>query len=140
MSGGSYEYMMSVMKDNTIDGKPMSGFSNTLNSGFEGKVYNDGIYEDVSGNPWPENKYYDLYDFGTTYYGDEAFSRYKQGDATKETQIWYGDYNIFVYDSSPWFVRGNVNTTGTKAGIFGVDWSRGFSYKNVSFRPILVNQ
>ena len=41
MSGGSWEYVMGVIKDNSSN-NPMSGNSDTYNSGFTGKLYDSG--------------------------------------------------------------------------------------------------
>ena len=139
MSGGAWEDMMGVIKDNT-NNNPMSGNTSTMNSGFTGKLYESGNYTNYSGRVWPESKYYVLYDFGTTYNDDAAYVRYKIGDATTETKGWYGDYAYFIGANFPWFIRGGHYSSDTYAGVFFFDRAGGNSNVGSSFRPVLVQK
>ena len=140
MSGGSWEYVMGVIKDNTTDGNPMSGNSDAYNSGFEGYIYNSNNYKLISGRVWPESKYFDLYEFGTTYNDAAAYARSKTGDATTETKGWYEDYAIFASSEFPWFIRGGYYSDSTNAGVFYFSRSSGYAHVYHSFRPVLVQK
>jgi len=137
MSGGAWDYVMGVIKDNKSD-NPMSGQSDTYNSGFTGMIYNDNNYKDFAGRSWPSSKYYDLYEFGITYNDDTAYSRYKIGDATTETKGWYGDYDRFISVGYPWFLRGDDYDTEKTSGVFSFGRNAGSAYSNFTFRPVLV--
>ena len=139
MSGGAWEYMIGVMKDNSSN-NPMSGNSTTYNSGFTGKLYDSGKYTSYSGRTWPESKYYDLYEFGTTYEDTAAYARAKTGDTTIETKGWHGDYAVFVHANYPWFIRGGYYGNGTSAGVFGFNGTSGNAGVDYSFRPVLVQK
>ena len=142
MSGGASEYVMGIMKDKTSD-NPMSGNADTynFNSGFSGKVYNSGAFKQISGREWPELKYYDLYEYGTTENDAAAYNRYKTGDATTETKEWYGDSKNFVFPSKPWFLRGGHSTSNNAyAGIFSISNLYGHSGTSSTFRPVLVQK
>ena len=140
MSGGAWEYVMGVIKDNTANGNPMSGNSASYNAGYTGKVYNSAKYTDFSGRNWPESKYFDLYEFGTTYNDSAAYSRRKIGDATTETKGWYGDYTTFIRAEYPWFARGGSCADATIAGVFFINGAFGSARINGSFRPVLVQK
>jgi len=104
MSGGAFEYVMGNYSNIVGD--------YALNSGFEGL----GAYDNwITGLPWPDSKYYDLY---TVEY--DASEGYKAGDATYETSGWYSDCDDFVLLDYPWFERGGVYAYNTEVGIFGV--------------------
>ena len=118
----------------------MSGHSESSNSGFTGVVYNLGGYTLFSGRTWPESKYFDLYEFGTTYNDNVAYSRAKTGDATTETKGWYGDSVIFAYAEFPWFIRGGCYSSSNGAGVFSINYAYGDAYITVSFRPVLVQK
>ena len=140
MSGGAWEYVMGVIKDNTSNGNPMSGNSDAYNSGFEGYIYNSNNYKLISGRTFPESKYYDLYDFGTTCNDDAAYARAKTGDATTETKGWYGDYAGFAYGNGPWFVRGGSHGSDTGSGVWAFNSHYGDSNAYYAFRPVLVQK
>ena len=139
MSGGAWDYVMGVMKDNSSN-NPMSGNSTTYNSGFTGKLYDSGKYTSYSERAWPESKYFDLYDFGTTYNGDAAYRRAKTGDATTETKGWYGDYASFAFAVNPWFVRGGNHSNDTWVGVWAFGSSHGHANAGYAFRPVLVQK
>ena len=139
MSGGLYEYVMGVIKDNVSD-NPMSGSSDKYNSGYKGKVYASGKYTDFDGRDWPDIKYYDLYEFGTTYNDAAAWARAKTGDATTETKGWYSDEVNYARADFPWFKRGGRCDSSTSAGLFAFTRAEGFASISNSFRPVLVQK
>ena len=140
MSGGAWEYVMGVSKNNN-NGQPMSGFSQQNNSGFNGIVYEFGAYQQIANlREFPNIKYYDLYEFGTTGEDDAAFKRYKIGDAIKETKGWNSDYSSFVNNQYPWFGRGGWYDNAETAGIFTSNANDGPSNLLFSFRPVLVQK
>ena len=137
MAGGSAEYVMGVVQDNTNMNVPMSGSDTSCNSGFTGKVYAKGNYTSYTGTAFPSSKYYDLYAFGTTINDSSAYARRILGDATSETRGWYSDSMFFVYAESPWFRRGSAYN-GTKAGVFNAFSDVGSGHMENSFRSVLT--
>ena len=138
MSGGAEEYVMGVMQDNTGTNTPMSGYNTSHNSGFTGKVYDDGNYTSYTGTSFPNAKYYDLYAFGTTYNDSSAYARRILGDATSETRGWYSDWFNIPYSGYPWFDRGGSTLDGSRAGVFCVGRMPGNANVNLSFRSVLA--
>ena len=139
MSAYTRTYVMGVMQDNTGTNTPMSGNSSSSNSGFTGKIYDSGNFTEYSGVALPTSKYYDLYDYGTTYNDQIAYNRRILGDATGEVVAWYDDYSGFVSTGHPWFVRGRSNYTNpTYAGVFTFYWDSGKSYTMHTFRSVLA--
>ena len=144
MSGGAWEYVMGVMVDQ--NGQPMSGRSESENSGFNGSLYSGENKSD--GYDFPENKYYDVYSYSLS---NTEYQRGILGDATGETgpfanriyfdvtrQIgsWYTNYSRFVWSSNPWFLRGGDYPIGTYAGVFAFHQEQG-RVNNFSFRVVL---
>ena len=137
MSGGTFDHVMGNMVDSIKLTAPGPIYSNA--SGFDGTTYK-----------YPESKYYDSYDNGTTYNDATAFARGYLGDATKETLTclnssecgWNSNMSVFVgMGSFCWFLRGGLYA-GAPQTLLGV-WS--FTYSNNgggpvmgSFRPTLV--
>ena len=136
MNGGSWEQVMGTMKDNSSN-NPMSGFATTANSGFTGWVY--GSSEIYTGRAWPENKYYDLYEFGTRP-SDSEYARSKTGDATTETKGWYEDSDLFVFETHPSFRRGGSMGGDSGSGVFYYNYHSGAAHTIGSFRPVLVQK
>jgi len=159
MSGGSWEYVMSVMSDET--GKPVSGRNNLRNSGFNGTltcptcdtaIGNDSTITNITnGYEWPEVKYYDTYAYQLN--NDQHYERRILGDATGEvgafgtakylTQSyaigsWYADYASFVYSNNPWFIRGTYFCFGSAAGVFAFSYTYGCASSDVAFRIVLT--
>jgi len=155
MTGGSWEYMMSVMLDER--GKPASGRNSIYHSGFNGTLTCPTCDGDTSGKTsitdgyeWPEAKYYDTYAYQTT---DDHFERRILGDATGEmgpfgmvtylTQSravgsWYTNYAYFVANEYPWFLRGATPVHGENAGVFAFSYHYGVSWVNIGFRLVLT--
>ena len=126
MAGGVYDCVMGVIQDNTNTNTPMSGSTDRrYNSGFTGKVYNNGYYPLYTGTAFPSSKYYDLYAFGTTYNDSSAYARRILGDATSETRGWYDDGVYFAYAEDPWFIRGGGAFDGSRASVFKAYYSTG---------------
>ena len=139
MAGGAEEYVMGVVQDNTNTSAPMSGYGTSINSGFTGKVYDDGSYTSYTGKAFPSSKYYDLYAFGTTYNDSSAYARRILGDATSETRGWYSDRLGFAYADNPWFRRGGYAESGPEGGGFtAYASSGGGSGGGVTFRSVLA--
>ena len=96
----------------------MSGNSTSGNSGYTGVIYDGGNYTSYVGTyNYPEEKYYDKYNFGTS---SSQRIRNKLRDGIKETYFgnsvgWYEDGNLAVSNINPWFNRGGVLENG---GIF----------------------
>ena len=139
MSAYTRTYVMGVMQDSTGTFTPMSGYSTSNNSGFTGKIYDSGNFTQYNGIAFPNSKYYDLYDYGTTYNDQIAYNRRILGDATGEVVAWYDDYSGFVRSVAPWFVRGlGGSGASTNSGVFAFDWDYGKSYAILTFRSVLA--
>ena len=152
MSGGAWEYVMGVMLDK--EGQLVSGSNEKSNSNFVGTLTNPngGLNKwtiDNGGQTWPDNRYYDTYDYAET---DREFNKGKFGDATKElgsfyqvtykttvrrVSEWNADDAFFVLHSNPWFLRGAAFNVGTDAGSFAFAIYYGQAGGNVSFRVVL---
>ena len=154
MSGGAWEYMMSVLVDQ--NGTPMSGSNSINNSGFNGPFGcptcdhdNSGLTELTTGKDLPTNtKYYDTYAYAEN---DKSYQNRILGDATGETgpfslatndtqtrQIgsWYQDEAWFVYNVGPWLMRSATHSYGMNSGIFS--YRRDFGRAGAgSFRVVL---
>ena len=124
MAGGSEEYVMGVLAD--PNGKPRSGNSSSLNSGFTGMLKDGTTYTGVS---FPDTKYYNNYT-GTTY----------TGHALTETKNWYSDNARFVDSSYPWFERGGHLYNSTYAGVFDFYSLHGSSDSRGSSRLVISNE
>ena len=129
MSGGALEYVMGNM---AASGQTPPANINPLSSGFT--------------SPYPNNKYYDSYLYGTTNNDATAFARGYLGDGTKETLTclnstncaWYSDISAFVYSSFAWFCRGGDWDDALGAGVGFFYFSTGLLSLNVGFRVTLV--
>ena len=101
MSGGNWEYTMSVMQQS-------NGTPQIQSSGF---------------SSMPDSKYYNTYPYGTS---ELEHSRGTIGTATKETLKtfgsnsggWNGDYSLLVNSSYAWAQRGGAAHHTTGAGVF----------------------
>ena len=121
MSGGNWEYTMSVMQQS--DGTPQ-----IQSSGF---------------STMPDSKYYNTYPYGTSY-TDHA--RGTIGTATKETLKtfgsnsggWNGDYSDLVDSSYAWATRGGHANNTTGAGVIAFDGDTGGASANIGFRLVLA--
>ena len=121
MSGGNWEYTMSVMLQS--DGTPQ-----IQDSGF---------------GSMPDSKYYNTYPYGTSY-TDHA--RGTIGTATKETLKtvgneyggWNEDCSVLVYSSGAWAARGASALDTTGAGVFTFDYNTGGDNAIVGFRVVLA--
>ena len=124
MSGGVWEYVMGNLVN----------LSNAFNSS-ESRFINA-----------PELKYYDAYNYDTSYTSHE---RGKLGDATKETLAhfgsdytvprgWYDDYSYFIQNTNNLFVRGGVYSDSDNVGLFTFHRYKGNSLSNSGSRSVLV--
>ena len=125
MSGGAWEYVMGVQKDD-------NGNVQVVASGF-------------STTSLPDSKYYDLYDYQAE--DGVGYVRYHIGDGTKEIlksntsqgqNAWWGDYAYGVYSSLPWITRGGPYDNSTCSGIFYFRYANGGVYVRGTFRSILT--
>jgi len=154
MSGGTWEYVMGVMLDES--GQLASGRNSTNHSGFNGTLTCPTCDGDTSGKTsitdgygWPDPRYYDTYIYQSN---DQHFERRILGDATGEmgsfgtakylTQFrtissWYADQAYFVASGYPWFVRSAGFGYGLDTGIFAFSNVYGHAYGIVSFRVVL---
>ncbi len=154
MSGGSWEYIMGVMLDET--GNPASGRNSTNHSGFNGTLTCPTCDSDTSGKTsitdgyaWPEAKYYDAYAYQTS---DQHYERRILGDATSEMGpfgitsyatksrtigSWYQDQGDYVYSKNPWLMRGGGSTHGLYTGMFAFGTQYGLALSWISFRVVL---
>ncbi len=152
MAGGAWEYVMGVVQDSTGTNAPLSGNSDASNSGFNGLYGTTGSL--TTGIAFPISKYFDLYDYGTTWKDITAYSRGSLGDATKEMgsfaqstidtdatsryeSSWYHDYAHFAYNGFPWVIRSGNWSAGAGAGIFTFSGSSGVA-ADYAFRVTLA--
>ena len=156
MSGGSWEYVMGVIVDES--GNPMSGRNSISNSKFNGTFGcptcdNDssGLTQLTEGYEWPNKKYYDIY---LNNGSDQNYTSRILGDATgemgpfkgytsttaglKRIGSWYDDHPFLVTNYVPWFVRGGNRGDGSMAGIFCFGNNFGDVLTWISFRLILT--
>ena len=113
MVGGSWEAVMANIVG--PDGKTrMSGFdTGTGNSGYSGLAYDSGNYTEISGKNYPEDKYIDMYSYGTA----SDLKRGKLGHGDRENPS-----NMTVYAEYPWILKGGMYSTASiylnGAGVF----------------------
>ena len=160
MSGGNYEYMMSVVKD--ANGNALSGQNSTRNSGFNGifgcptcNSDTSGLTSLTDGIAFPTDKrYYDLYTPNSTDLNDDTWYIYINsylGDAMKEMSIsknnassgsktlWFNDYAYYPSTMNPWIHRGGHYNGKNINGI--IAFARGSGARNATgtFRIVLVS-
>ena len=123
----------------------MSGYSQSSNSGFNGTLYGGSSY--TSGIDFPNSKYYDAYNYYTSYTnysqrilgdGIGEMGPFQKGQYQSRSSSWYDDYAYFVYYAAPWFVRGGSSGSGSWAGAFFFNASLGSAKSSFSFRLGLV--
>ena len=124
MSGGAYEYVMGVSADS--NGKPRSGNSSSINSGFTGMLRDGTTYTGIT---FPDSKYYNLYT-GSSY----------TGHALTETNGWYNDSASFVDSNNPWFSRGGYYHSNANAGEFYFNSIVGDAYSVYGLRLVISNE
>ena len=149
MSGGAWEYVMGVL---TIDNTLVSGNNSTYNSGFNGIYSRVSSGEKTNGIAYPNNKYYNLYNYNYNRATDiwYDYTTGQLGDATREialtkansssgdSGLWFSDYAYFPTAAAPWFGRGGYSSSSSGAGVFSFYRSHGFSYSDDSFRVVLA--
>ena len=151
MSGGNLEYVMGVLQDTS--GNPMSGRSNSYNSGFNG-TYGTENGAKTNGIEFPtDTRYYDKYIPNNYILNDNTWYKYNNGhlgDGTKEVAVsktndssgyrgfWYSDSALFPTMSVPWFYRGGNFDDGAGAGVFYFGRNDGRALSNYSSRVVLT--
>ena len=144
MSGGSWEYVMAVMQNQT--GTLFSGYNEQYFSGFSGPLTTSSTI--INGLNFPEEQYYDIYNYNMqeSHYNDRIL-----GDASGEIgpfygttagsqysmSSWYNDVAEFPA-SFPWGRRSGGHKFGTQAGIFNTYHGGGHENVDSSFRIILT--
>ena len=137
MSGGSWEYVMSLMFEN---GLPYIGVDENKNSGFNG-MYSDGSLK-IDGYQLPNNKYYDSYNASSTLYqyrllGDATGEMGPFGyDNNRKIGSWYKNSAFPITKEKPFIVRGASATNGYNAGMFCFSNREGGATE--SFRIVLT--
>ena len=121
MSGGAYDYVMGNMVNN--DG--------TFNSGYADFAKSTGV---IVQNP--DAKYYNMYAYGTSL---NDIIKGHLGDATKETQFWYGNAVGMVSTVHPWAIRGSTYDGKTSTSIFASNAYDGDPRSGMSFRVVLIS-
>ena len=136
MSGGANEYTMAniVSNDGTI---MMSGPTSSQNSGYTGKIYNNGNFASYTGIEYPDAKYYDKYSYSTSY---TSRKRSKLGDGIKEVYNtgsygWYSNIFYLPYHKNPWLGRGG---SGSDSGLFSSIYHSGDSSISSNFSSHLI--
>ena len=146
MSGGAWDYVMGVSADQ--NGSPYSGRNSLYNSGFNGLFGcpdcdsdTSGLTELTNGYDWPEEKYYDLYNFADT--NSRKYSNRILGDATGELgpfelinnsiqrNSWFKGMAYSLTRSYPIFNRGSTT-------LFSFSYAHSGSQPDRSFRIILT--
>ena len=147
MNGGSLEYVMTalMLDDNSYS----TGRSNSYNSGFNGTFGEGGSL--TAGYVWPEEKYYDIYRYGSTnrdysyrILGDATgemgpFGKVSYLDYSKSVASWYNDLAPgWPIASYPFFQRGLSYYEGFGGGVFASLGYYGNNVWDTSFRIILT--
>ena len=148
MSGGSWEYIMAIMKDQ--DGELLSGISLQENSGFNGICLDNNFLQ--SNLKFPDFPYYEIYGYNLD---PHKYMNRVLGDATGEmgpfyfrtttssgavlfSSSWYNDYGRNISADGPYLLRGGYIPDGSNAGIFSFYFETGRQIPYVSFRIILT--
>jgi len=132
MSGGAYEYVMGNMASSNAN-----FLTHTMNVRNAGTTF--GSYTDIT----LPKRYYDIYDFGTTFDNAVAYRRGQLGDATREVVIssgssWTFAHAFFPNSSIGWFFRGGDHGSGSASGGWVFNRDSGFAYSFVSARSVLA--
>ena len=128
MRGGAHEYTMGNMVN-------IGGAFQTSSSGFNG-----------SSRPYPDPKYYDSYEYGTTASDIDAYSRGLLGDGTRESIKsvggvscgWYNGTCYFVRNAIAWFTRGGTASGGALHTAYSYDSGVGGTSSEITTRSVLV--
>ena len=110
ISGGAYEYIASYYKDGDF-----SQANSTFSTGTSDE-------------------------YSTVYNGIDVSADYKLGDATKETEGWNSDSDLFVNLSYPFFTRSGHYSDTSSAGVFRFGRYYGGSYTYLGSRICLVTE
>ena len=118
MSGGAYEYVMGYYSPASSTWGATSSYNY---AGFSSQ---------------PNSKYYD--DYTSTNLLTACNGGICYGHGLSEVRNWYGDYDYFVNDSSPWFTRGGDYNVGSGVGSFDFSSSDGGANDYGAARSVLV--
>lgn len=118
MSGGAWEYVMGYYSPASSTWGATSSYNY---AGFSSQ---------------PNSKYYD--DYTSTNLLTACNGGICYGHGFSEVRNWYGDYDYFVNDSSPWFTRGGDYNVGSGAGSFDFSSSDGGANDYGAARSVLV--
>lgn len=131
VNGGQHEYVMAVMEDSLNSKIPMSGSSTAYNSGFSGKVYDDGAWTQYNnGVSFPAKKYYNLYGYNNNLYEYQTLGI---GDGIREFINWE-NITLNVTPSSPWFIIPG----GEFSSMFDISNADGSLSGDYGFRSIII--
>ena len=144
MSGGAYEYVM---------GYYGTGNSATNMATLPPANYLDNYGATTNVRPtWASSTTVQYYNFdrcawdATPASPTTATSLFKCGghanyettfvqSVSTVTQSWGSDNSIFVYSTSPWFLRGGYSSAGSDAGLFVSSYYTGVANMRYGFRP-----
>ena len=118
MSGGAWEYVMGYYSPASSTWGATSSYNY---AGFSSQ---------------PNSKYYD--DYTSTNLLTACNGGICYGHGLSEVRNWYGDYDYFVGDSTPWFGRGCDYNVGSGAGSFDFSSSDGNANYFGAARSVLV--
>ena len=166
MSGGTWEYVMAGMDDNSTGdgttGQLASGRHNIFNSGFNGILTcptctdngvkpNQEITKILGKIPLPTDKrYFEKYNYHTDssvynrgFLGDSTkeigpFEYIKYGSEYRKVSSWYNDEGWFVNSVLPWVIRGGAYSIGNGSGIFSFAAGSGGETDWISYRLVLA--
>ena len=118
MSGGAWEYVMGYYSP---AGSTWGATSSSNDAGFSSQ---------------PNSKYYDDYTATNSLTACNGGICY--GHGLSEVGGWYGDYDIFVSASNPWFLRGGHCYSASSAGAFSFQGIDGNAVSYWAARSVLV--
>ena len=128
MSGGTWEYMASYIKETFA----ASGFNTSNIATFNSKYFD--IYNQSSNI---SSYQYRILGDATGEMG--PFKQFEDGDNNSRWHSsWYGDHSYFIESSVPWIGRGGIYSHGVLAGGFYFHRHTGDKYTSGGFRVVLT--
>ena len=122
MSGGAWEYVAGYVNN--------SYTTSTGSSLVNGDAKAKNVYSKGSSDSYENN-----YNANSGKYGDAVYETSANGS---NSTSWYSDYSNFPGTRYPFFNRGGDRYSRMAAGVFSFEYSDGYMYHNLSFRPVLV--